>query len=101
MYAAIRRYNAFEGAAATIAARVNEEFLPKIRQMPGFLGYYVVDGGDGTLVSVSLFEDRAAADESTRAATAWVRDRLNHLIKTAPVISTGAVVAMAEGAAAR
>lgn len=101
MFAAIRRYNAFEGAAATIATRVNDEFLPKIRQMPGFVGYYVVNGGDGSLVSVSLFEDRAAADESTRLATAWVRERLAHLIKTAPVISTGEVVAMAEGATAR
>ena len=101
MYAAIRRYNGFEGAATTIAARVNEEFLPKIRQMPGFLGYYVVNGGDGTLVSVSLFEDRAAADESTRMATTWVRERLHHLIKTAPVISTGEVVAMADSPVAR
>lgn len=96
MYAAIRRYNAFDGAAATIATRVNEEFLPRIRQMPGFVGYYVVNGGDGTLVSVSLFESRAGADESTRMATAWVHERLGHLIKTAPVISTGEVVAMAE-----
>jgi hypothetical protein len=79
---------------------VNEEFLPRVRQMPGFLGYYVVDGGDGTLVSVSLFEDRAGAEESTRAATGWVRERLGHLIKTAPVISTGEVVAHAEGAVA-
>ncbi len=101
MFAAIRRYNTFEGAAATIATRVNEEFLPKVRQMPGFIGYYAVNGGDGTLVTVSLFEDRAAAEESTRMATTWARERLNHLVKTAPVISTGEVVAMAEGAVAR
>ena len=101
MYAAIRRYNGFEGAASQIAARVNEEFLPTIRQLPGFLGYHLVDGGDGTLVSISLFEDRATADESTRVATAWVRERLGHMIRTAPVISTGTVVAHAEGAAVR
>jgi hypothetical protein len=101
MFAAIRRYNAFPNAAATIASRVNEEFLPKLRQMPGFVGYYVVDGGDGTLISVSLFEDRAAADGSTQAATAWVHERLHHLIRSAPVISTGEVVVVAEPAGAR
>ena len=101
MHAAVRRYNALPNAAETIATRVNEEFLPRIRQMPGFIAYYVVDGGDGTLLSVSVFEDRDAAEESTRQATAWVRERLAHLIRTAPVISTGPVVAHAEAGAVR
>ena len=101
MYAAVRRYNALENATATIATRVNEEFLPQLRQMPGFVAYYVVDGGDGTLISVSVFEDRNTAEESTRQATAWVRERLAHLIRTAPVISTGPVVAHAEAGAMR
>ena len=46
-------------------------------------------------------EDRAAADESTRVATTWVRERLHHLIKTAPVISMGDVVAMADSPVGR
>ena len=100
MYAAVRRYNAFGDAAPAIATRVNEEFVPMVRQMPGFVAYYVVDGGDGTLLSVSVFEDRDAAEESTRQATAWVRERLGHLIRTAPVITSGQVVAHAEAAVA-
>lgn len=91
MYAAIRRYNATRGATGTIVDRVNEEFLPRIREEAGFVAYYVVDPGDGTLVSVSIFEDRAGAERSTRNATAWVRERLGHLITTAPVIITGEV----------
>ena len=101
MYAAIRRYNAVKGAAETIAHRVNEEFLPMVRQLPGFAGYYVIDPGDGTLISVSLFDERASAEESTRVATGWARERLSHLITTAPVISTGRVVAHAEAGAVR
>ena len=99
MHAAIRRYNMFPGATDTIRTRVNDELLPTMRQLPGFVAYYVVDGGDGTLIAISVFEDRAVAEESTRQATAWVRERLSHLIRTAPVISTGAVIAHAEGAA--
>lgn len=101
MFAAIRRYNATPGSVATIAERVQGEFLPTIRQMPGFVAYYAIDGGDGTLLSVSVFEDRATAEESTRQATTWVRERLSHLIRTAPVISTGEVVAHGEVATAQ
>lgn len=99
MHAAIRRYNMFPGAIETIRTRVNEELVPTMRQMPGFVAYYVVDGGDGTLIAISVFEDRAVAEDSTRQATTWVRERLSHLIRTAPVISTGVVIAHAEGAA--
>ena len=99
MHAAIRRYNMFPGAIETIRTRVNEELVPTMRQLPGFVAYYVVDGGDGTLIAISVFEDRAVAEDSTRQATTWARERLSHLIRTAPVISTGAVIAHAEGAA--
>ncbi len=101
MHAAIRRYNMFPGAIDTIRTRVNEELLPTMRQLPGFVAYYVVDGGDGTLIAVSVFEERAGADESTRQATTWARERLSHLVRTAPVISTGEVIAHGEGAAVR
>lgn len=98
MYAAIRRYNAARGASQTIVDRVNDEFLPRVKEEAGFVAYYVVDPGDGTLVSVSLFDDRAGAERSTRSATAWVRERLGHLITTAPVIITGEVAASAAAA---
>jgi quinol monooxygenase YgiN len=101
MHAAIRRYNMFPSAIETIRTRVNDELLPTMRQLPGFIAYYVVDGGDGTLIAVSVFEERATAEESTRQATAWARERLSHLVRTAPVISTGEVIAHGEGAAVR
>jgi heme-degrading monooxygenase HmoA len=95
MYAAIRRYNVAPGSADQIVQRINESFLPRISQMPGFIAYYVVNPGDGTIVSVSVFGDRAGAEASTRASTDWVRENLAHLIRTAPVIVTGDVVAQA------
>jgi heme-degrading monooxygenase HmoA len=101
MYAVIRRYNIAPGSADTIVQRVNEQFLPSVSQAPGFVAYYVVDPGDGTIASVSIFDDRAGADASTRLATEWVRQSVGSAIKTAPVIITGQVVAQsAAGAAA-
>ena len=52
-------------------------------------------------MSVSTFEDRAGAEASTRAATEWVRNNVGSMIKTAPVIITGEVVAHAGAPAVR
>jgi hypothetical protein len=92
MYAVVRRYNVAPGSTATIAQRVNEEFLPIVGQVRGFVSYHLVDAGDDSVLSIGIFEDRAGADESTRAATEWVRQRLTHLIRNAPVITAGEVV---------
>lgn len=100
MYAAIRRYNIAPGSADTIVDRVNESFLPSLQRQPGFVSYYLVNPGDGTIVAVSVFEDRNGAEASTRMATEWVRRELPHLIRTAPVIITGDVVSRATSGAA-
>ncbi len=95
MYAAIRRYNIAPGTADLIVQRVTDGFLPLVSQSPGFVAYYLVNPGDGTIVSVSVFEDRSGAEASTRLTTDWVREHLAHAIRTAPVIVAGPVVASA------
>jgi len=47
-------------------------FVPLPRETPGFEAYYLVDAGNGLVVSISLFGDRDAAEESTRGAAEWV-----------------------------
>jgi hypothetical protein len=90
MYAVLRRYNTHKGSAEQILQRVNQGFVPIVSKTPGFVAYYVVNAGD-ELVSVSIFEDKRGADESTRAASEWVRQNLHGLITTAPVIIAGEV----------
>ena len=68
MYATVRRY---EGVTDPSEAgrRVNEGFVPIISQVPGFVAYYWVDAGGGVMISTSVFQDQASAEESnTRAA---------------------------------
>jgi hypothetical protein len=95
MYAVIRRYNSYEGMSDKIVQRVNQGFVPLISAMRGFISYYLLDGGDGMIATVSVFEDRQGADDSTQAASEWVRKNIANMIKTAPVIVTGAVSAHA------
>ncbi|MFD5913027.1 hypothetical protein ACFWHL_30355 [Streptomyces massasporeus] len=92
MYAVIRRY---EGVTepAEAGRRVNEEFLPLVREVQGFVAYYWVDAGDGVMVSTSVFQDRSGAEESTRRAKDFVRDRLAALLPQPPLVTAGEVVA--------
>ncbi len=101
MYAVIRRYNIAPGSADTIVQKVNESFLPLISQAPGFIGWHLINPGDGTIASISIFEDKAGAEASTKTATDWVRQNLASLIRTAPVIMTGEVVAQMGASAMR
>ncbi|MGV9643930.1 hypothetical protein [Streptomyces sp. NPDC003514] len=92
MYAVVRRY---EGVTepAEAGRRVKEEFVPLLRQVPGFVAYYWVDASDGVMLSTGVFEDRAGAEESTRRAGDFVRERLAELLPQPPLVTTGEVVA--------
>lgn len=74
MHATIRRWN---GASALINAM--ETRLPEVQTLisssPGFVGYHAVRSGD-TLVTITVCQDKAGTDESTRLAAQWVRDNL-------------------------
>ncbi|MEU9135718.1 hypothetical protein AB0D33_07055 [Streptomyces sp. NPDC048404] len=94
MYAAVRRY---EGVTDTAeAARVvNEGFVALMRQVPGFVAYYWIDAGDGVMVSTSVFQDQAGAEESISRAADFVRDNLAALLPNPPQVMAGEVVASA------
>ena len=63
MYATVRRY---EGVTdpSEVGRQVEEGFIPIISEMPGFVAYYFVDAGDGVMVSTSVFEHKAAEEQS-------------------------------------
>ncbi|MFI9047009.1 hypothetical protein [Streptomyces sp. NPDC053427] len=94
MYAAVRRYEGVTDPAET-GRLVNEGFVPLMRQVTGFVAYYWIDAGDGVMISASIFQDRAGAEESISRAADFVRDNLTPLLPNPPQITTGEVVASA------
>lgn len=71
MYAVVRRYEGVTDPAEA-GRQVNEGFLPLLRQVQGFVAYYWVDAGGGVMVSMSVFQDPAGAEESTvRAGSSY------------------------------
>jgi hypothetical protein len=94
MYATIRR---FEGVDTTrtdeLVKQVDENLRPKLSELPGFVGYYLVDPGYGVMTSVSFFDTSAHADASTEASAAWVREQqLDSALPNAPKIMGGEIL---------
>jgi hypothetical protein len=81
MYTAIRRYTVAPGRFPSVASRAEESFLPVVRTLPGFVAYFLVDGGQengrDVLATVSIFDTQEAANESVRRAALWVREHLH------------------------
>ena len=95
MYATVRRYEGGTDPKET-GRRVNEGFVPIISQIPGFVALYLVDAGDGMMISTSVFQDQAGAEESNRKAADYVRQNLTQLLPKPPKITAGEVVAYKE-----
>jgi hypothetical protein len=92
MYATVRRYEGVSDPSEVVRI-VNEGFLPIIREIPGFVDYYLVDAGDGVLISTSIFEDASGEEESNWRAGAFTGEQLAPLISNPPHITAGEVVA--------
>ena len=76
MYAAIRQGHPKPGATEEIARLIKEEMLPRLQRLPGFGAFYLVQPEAEMLVTVSVFANQAAAEESNHLVAEWARQRL-------------------------
>ena len=102
MHATIRRY---EGVDTTrineVVGKVNETLVPKLQELPGFTGYYLIEGSGGVISSLGLFETSEQADASTTLVSKWItEENFNTVIPNAPKITSGEVVAHGDRALA-
>ena len=98
MHATIRRY---EGVDTTrindVVSRVDETFVPQIRELSGFAGYFLMEADNGVLSSISLFETSEQADESSKLVKHWIsEENFSKAIPNAPKITSGRVVAQSK-----
>ncbi len=101
MHATIRRYEGVDMARTNeVTGKVNETLVPQLRNLPGFAGYYLIEGGNGVLSSLGLFETSEQAEKSTELVSKWITDEnLSSAIPNAPKLTTGRVVAHSNGVA--
>ncbi len=93
MHAAVRIYQVDPGSVDEFKRLVNETFLPTIKEAPGFQAYYSLDTGDGRIASVSVFDDRAGAEASTKMAADNIRQNMASVAPIPPEVLEGEVFA--------
>jgi hypothetical protein len=71
-FASVRRYSLRAGSVGELMHIVDEVFADEMEAMDGFEAYHALDCGGGELVSISLFRDAAAAEESDELARGFV-----------------------------
>jgi hypothetical protein len=93
MYATVRQYDNVS-EPTELNRRLNEEFVPVLQALPGFVAYFWIDVGEagGRMCSVSVFETRESAEASNEAALEWIAANPG-LVPTATLVEAGPVVA--------
>ena len=86
----------YEGVTNTKEAErlVKEGFVPLIGKLPGFISYYWTDAGNGVMISVSVYTNKEAEEESNRIAADFVKQHMAALLPNPPRITAGHVVTM-------
>ena len=90
MYATVRIYAGHRGLADALVD--NESEVKRIiSEIDGFEAYYLVRTAEGA-VSISVYENETGAEESNRAAAAWIGENLAEFAGATPQVAAGGVV---------
>ena len=96
MYASVRKYGVHADQVADLMHRVDEKFVGRLEQMPGFISYQAIDAGtdragESRVFTVTICSDLDAAERSTEIAAEFVRDELSDMEIERIEAATGAV----------
>jgi hypothetical protein len=91
MYAVVRSYSG-QGASELFEQleQKNQEVRDLIGGVPGFVSYTAVRSGQGG-VTVTVCQDKAGTDESSRRAAEWVKENVSAMAN-APELTEGSTV---------
>jgi hypothetical protein len=93
MFAVIRHYHFKPEDGKKIDQLVQEGFVPLLKKAKGFVRYYWLDTGAGEGASLSVFRDKAGADESVLLAADFVKTKMSNLLNQKPEVIEGPIKA--------
>lgn len=88
MHISVRRYRNVK-SVPEVCRKIAESFVPLLTKSPGFIAYYAIDGGGGTMATVSIFSIEAMAMESNEKAAVWMKANVADLQPESPEITAG------------
>lgn len=89
MYGAIREYKLQPGTVDEIIRKVRDEFAPMLSKAPGFVVYTLAQVSSDQIVTTSVFETQAGAEESVKTAAGWVKENFADAVIGSPRVTTG------------
>ena len=79
MYMTVRHYRVPLDKVEELARRVDDDWLEKVRKMPGFVSYHVFDAEDDHIVSVTAFLDEETGKQAAEASSEWIGEHLSDI----------------------
>jgi hypothetical protein len=93
MYGVIRRYRVRLGTVGQAARYADKQFVPMLRDIPGFVSCHLLDAGNDILTFMALFETEEEAVTAVRASRDWFRDEWSSFRPLPPEVIMGEVLA--------
>jgi hypothetical protein len=72
----ITNYKVIKGTFPELAEEARSGMLSTFKTQPGFIRYGLADTGEGTCVSISLWQTHEQAEAAAPVAATWVREHL-------------------------
>jgi hypothetical protein len=95
MFISVRKYHNVK-SVEEVKRRVEQEFLPLLKENPGFRGYYLIDCASpeagNILTSVSMFDSWDAALASNDTAKRFIKRRLADMLPESAQAVGGEVI---------
>jgi quinol monooxygenase YgiN len=88
MHANVRQYRISPEQIDQTMHLVDTELAERLSEEPGFVAYELMAAEDGSVCSMTIFEDRAGAERSQELAGEFVREHLAGI----PIESTGSLI---------
>jgi Antibiotic biosynthesis monooxygenase len=92
VFTIIRKFTLTRGSVEEVGRRVQDSFVPLLRNLPGFRGYYLLNGGPDVLVSIRIFDSADEALASNEIAASWMRDNVLEFTRGMPEVLAGNVL---------
>jgi hypothetical protein len=95
MFVVSRRFTGLR-SIQEFGRRAEEGLGPILRKNPGFRGYYLMDCGDGSGFSISVFESREAAEAVRDHAIGWIDETLPDFAAESSELTVGTLITRIE-----
>lgn len=90
MYIIIRKYST--DAMEQVVEKIQQGFIPLIKQTPGFIDYYVVPLSETKVMIINLYDTEINAKGSHELAQHWVTENIAYMYDGPPEIMEGEAI---------